>query len=108
MQEWVRVYHGSISDASMIRLTGLDPRRLPAWVTRDFAAARNAIDPLVRADRVTDSGIIEAQIPKADFDAVLAFSERFYSGFNSNLPGSSEIVLRTPEQVALFNQHIVR
>ena len=108
MQEWVRVYHGSINNASVIRAAGLDPLRLPTWITRDFAAARNAINPLVRADHVTASGIIEAKIPKTDFDAVLAFSERFYSGFNGTLPGSSEIVLRIPEQVALFNQHIVR
>lgn len=108
MREWVRVYHGSINNASAIRAAGLDLLRLPTWITRDLAAARNAINPSVRADHVTDSGIIEAQIPKAEFDAVLSPNERVYSGFNGSLPGSSEIVLRTSAQAALFNRHIVR
>lgn len=102
------MYHGSINDASLIRVSGLDAARLPTWITRDFAAARNAIDPRVRADRITDTGIIEARIPRAEFEAVLAANERAYSGFNSALPGSSEIVVRTPEQAALFNRHIIR
>jgi len=59
-------------------------------------------------DRISDSGIIEAQIPRAEFEAILAQNERTYSGFNSVLPGSSEIVIRTPEQAALFNQYVVR
>lgn len=108
MQEWVRVYHGSINNAFAIRAAGLDLLRLPTWVTRDLAAARNAIDPFVRADRMTDSGIVEAQIPKAEFEAVLASSERVYSGFNGLLRGSSEIVLRTSEQAALFSRYIIR
>ncbi len=102
------MYHGSINDASQIRASGLDTARLPTWVTRDFGAARNAIDPYVRADRITDAGIIEAQIPRAEFETILAPNERAYSGFNSALPGSSEIVVRTPEQAALFNRHIIR
>lgn len=101
------MYHGSINDASQIRADGLDAARLPTWITRDFAAARNAIDPHIRVDRIGDAGIIEAQIPKAEFEAVLAPSERSYSGFNSALLDSSEIVVRTPEQAALFNQYIV-
>lgn len=107
-QEQVNVYHGSINDATHIQAFGLDPSRLPTWVTRDLAAARNAINLTIRADRGQDLGIIEAGVPKADFDAVLASSERPYPGFNATLTGSSEIVLRTPEQAALFNQHIVR
>lgn len=107
-QEQVRVYHGSINDATHIQALGLDPLRLPTWVTRDLAAAQNAINMAIRVGRGRDLGIIESRIPKVDFDAVLASGERFYSGFNSTLPGSSEIVLRTPEQAALFNQHIVR
>ena len=108
VQEWVRVYHGSINDTSRIRALGLDVSRLPIWITRDFAMAQNAIDPFIRADRITDSGIIEAQIPKAEFETVLAVSERMYSGFSGILPGSSEIVLRMPAQAALFNRHIVK
>ena len=108
MEEWVNVYHGSINDASRIHANGLDASRLPTWITRDLAAARNAIDPRIRVDRIADMGIIEARIPKPEFEAVLAPSERSYSGFNSVLPGSSEIVVRTPEQAALFNRHIIR
>ncbi len=107
-EEWVQVYHGSINDAARIQAFGLDLSRLPTWVTRDLAAAQNAINLAIRVGRGRDLGIIEARIPKADFDAVLASSERLYSGFNGALSGSSEIVLRTPEQAALFNQHIVR
>lgn len=107
-EEWVQVYHGSINHATQIQTFGLDPSRLPTWVMRDHAAAQNAINLAIRADRGQDLGIIEARIPKADFNAVLASSERLYSGFNGALPSSSEIVLRTPEQAALFNRHIVR
>lgn len=96
-EEWVRVYHGSIGDASSIRAFGLSVSQMPTWVTRDLAASRNAIDPRVRADRLTDAGIIEALVPKIEFDRMLAASERAYFGFNGILPGSSEIVLRTPE-----------
>lgn len=87
---------------------GLDAARLPTWMTQDVAAAQNAIDPRVRVDLIRDPGVIEARIPKSEFEAILAANERAYSGFNSALPGSSEIVVRTPEQAALFNQHIVR
>jgi len=81
---------------------------LPSWITRDLAAVRNAIDPHIRVDRVSDSGIIESRIPGAEFEAVLEQNERSYSGFNSTLPSSSEIVVRTPEQAMLFNRYIVR
>ena len=86
----------------------MEAARLPSWITRDLAAVRNAIDPNIRADQVRDPGIIEAQVPRSEFDALLAASERAYSGFNGALPGSSEIVIRTPEQAALFNRYIVR
>lgn len=107
-EEWVQVYHGSINDATQIQAFGLNLSRLLTWVTRDLAAARNAINLTIRADRGRDLGIIEARIPRADFGAIMAPSERPYPGFNRASPGSSEIVLRTPEQVALFNRCIVR
>ena len=72
--------------------------------------SRRHATPLTRASvwiRTANAGVIEAQIPKAEFEAVLAPSERSYSGFNSALLDSSEIVVRTPEQAALFNQYIV-
>jgi hypothetical protein len=54
-----------------------------------------------------DPGIIESRIPTSDFDKLLAPSERAYGGFNGALGRSSEIVLRTPEQIELFNRHIL-
>ena len=79
LEEWVTVSQGSIHDATAIRAMGLDADRLPTWITRDSAAARNAIDPRLRADRLTDSGIIEVQRPEAEFERVLAPNERTYS-----------------------------
>jgi hypothetical protein len=58
-------------------------------------------------DEVRDPGILESRIPKSEFERLLAPSERSYSGFNGAVPGSSEIVLRTPEQVELFNTYLV-
>lgn len=75
-EEWVRVYHGSINDAAYIRAWGLDAARLPTWITRDNAAAQNAIDSRVRIDFIRDPGIIEARIPKSEFEAILAANER--------------------------------
>ncbi len=107
-EEWVQVYHRSINDATSIRALGLNPLRLPTWITRDLAAVQNAINLAIRVGRGQDLGIIEARIPKADFEALLAPNERTYPGFNGTLPGSSEIVLRTPQRALLFNFYIVR
>ncbi len=107
-EEWVTVYHGSIHDASRIQAHGLDVSRLPTWISRDLTATQNAIDPAIRVDRMRDWGIIEARIPQSEFERVFAPSERAYSGFNSLLWASSEIVLRTPEQIAVLNRYIVR
>jgi RHS repeat-associated protein len=105
-EETVSIYHGSINDATTIAREGLDPTRTPTWATRDLAAAQDAIGP-GRVDMMRDPGIIESRVPRSEFERLLAPNERAYSGFNSRLPGSSEIVLRTPEQVDLFNRYIV-
>ena len=107
-QEWITVYHGSINNATEIRAYGLNVSRLPTWLTRDLAAAQNAIDPRVRADHLLNPAVIEARIPKEDFEFVLAPNERSYSGFNRLLTGSSEIVIRNEAQATLFNQYIIR
>lgn len=52
-----------------------------------------------------DPGLIESRIPRADFDRVLAPAERPYSGFGT--ANSTEIPIRTPEGIDLFNRHIV-
>lgn len=100
------VFHGSIDEAGTIAANGLDVGRTPTWASRDLHAAANAIGPKRLEYPGRDPGIIESQIPKAEFDAVLGASERPYGGwFGSNLD-STEIVLRTPEQVELFNRYI--
>jgi len=104
----VSVFHGSINDATSIARNGLDPGLTPTWVTRDLSAARNAIGPARSAvEPLRDPGVIESRIPSAEFEKLLAPSERPYSGFLGGVPGSSEIVLRTPEQIDVFNRYIV-
>ncbi len=106
-QETVSIFHASINDATAIAEGGLDAERTPTWATRDIRAAQDALGPN-RIDPMRDPGIIESRVPKSVFERVLQPSERPYSGFNSALPGSSEIVLRTPEQVGVFNQYRVQ
>ncbi len=103
----VSVYHGSINDASSIAQDGLDPTRSPTWVTRDLAAAEDAVGPS-RVELMHDPGIIESQIPASEFEQVLQPLERGYAGFNGALgvDGSSEIVLHTAEEYRLFNTYI--
>ncbi len=107
---FVMVYHGSINDATQIRATGLDPSKGPTWVTRDPAAALNAIGGDrydVSQGLARDAGIITSRIPTDLFNQHLAPSERPYSGFGGRLI-STEIVLRTPTQFQVFNTYIVR
>ncbi len=116
--DFISVYHASINNATVIREFGLDPEKLPAWVTRDIRAAQDAISNNrydVQQGLARDPGIIESRIPKEDFDRLLAIGEREYPGFNGRFRNpatgeaeSSEIVLRTLEQLDLFNRHIVR
>lgn len=109
-EESVSVFHGSIHEATSIAQGGLDVSRLPTWVTRDLAAAQNAIGPerLAVEGVFRDPGIVESRIPLSDFEKHLLPAERSYGGFNGGVPGSTEIVLRNPEQVKLFNDFIHR
>jgi hypothetical protein len=106
-EELVSVYHGSIKSGPSILETGLDPARAPTFVSRDLAAAEDAL--LRHPDAVPGLGqTIESRIPRSLFDLHLAPLERPYSGFYPYLLDSTEITLRTPEHVNLFNQFIVR
>ncbi len=53
-----------------------------------------------------DPGIIESRIPKSIFDQHLAPNERPYTGFYPSTLNSTEIVMRTPEQISIFNKYI--
>jgi len=110
VESTVSVFHGSINDASNIRANGLDPSRGTAFVSRDIDAARNAIGPFryeVSQGMAADPGIIESRIPMSSFERHFAPFERNYSGFSGGRINSTEIPLRTPDQMLLFNRHIV-
>jgi len=105
----VSVFHGSINDATNISTNGLDISRGTAFVSRDINAASNAISPLrydVSQGLAGDLGIIESRIPGSDFQQFFAPFERPYSGFGGGI-NSTEIPLRTPGQIELFNKHMV-
>lgn len=109
--DFVSIFHGSINDASRIRVQGFDPSRGTAFVSRDFDAARNAIGPSryeVSQGLARDPGLIESRIPIADFNRVLSPLERPYGGFFGSNLNSSEIPLRTQEAIELFNRNIVK
>lgn len=108
----VSIYHGSINDAIQIRARGFDPRRGTPYVTTDINAATDAIGPgryEVSQGLAHDPGIIESRIPRLDFERVLVPLQRSYNGFYPYLPNlSSEILLRTPESIDLFNRYIMK
>lgn len=106
--ETVSVFHGSVDDAARIRQGGLDPDRAPTWASRDRRAAEDAIDPAVRGRAGRDPGIIESRVPRGIFDDLFAPAERGYRGlFPYRLRGSSEIVMRSRQQIEAFNRHRV-
>ena len=79
----------------------------PTWVSRDLAASRNALDGVLRPDSMPDPGIIESKVPAEVFEKLFAAAERPYEGFVNALPGSSEVIIRSAEQVEAFNQYMV-
>jgi RHS repeat-associated protein len=107
----VSVYHGSINDASSIRANGFDPKRGAPYVSTDVRAAQDAIGPNrleISNGLAKDPGIIKSQIPRAEFEQVMKPLERPYTGFYPNNLNSTEIILRTPESIELFNLYIVK
>jgi hypothetical protein len=109
-EEKISVYHGSINEATQIQAHGFDSNRCPSFISRDINAARNAIGPNryeVSQGLAHDLGIIESRIPKGQFQRLLQPNERIYHGFGGRLV-STEIPLRTPEEINLFNTFIVK
>ncbi len=105
-EETVSVFHGSIDNGANILQYGLDAARAPTFVSTDWAAAENAL--MSHPDAIPGLGtIIESRIPMSQFESVLAPFERSYSGFYPYGLQSTEITLRTPEQIQLFNQYMV-
>jgi RHS repeat-associated protein len=105
--ETVSVFHGSLDNSSDIQAKGLDASQGTTFVSRDPAAAGDAIGPNRPGYPGADPGIIESQIPKDIFDQHLAPNERPYGGFYPYPLDSTEIPLRTPEQIGIFNRFIV-
>ena len=80
--------------------------RAPTFVSRDIAAAQDAL--LNHPSAVRGLGqIIESRIPVSEFNRLLAPFERAYSGFYPYALQSTEIPLRSAEQIELFNKFIV-
>jgi len=78
---------------------------MPTWASRDRRAAEDAIDPVARGRVGRDPGIIESRLPRDVFDDVFGSAERDYGGFFPySLRGSSEIVMRSRQQVEAFNR----
>jgi RHS repeat-associated protein len=103
----VSVFHGSINNGAKILENGLDAARAPTFVSRDLAAAQNALTHHPNA--VPGLGqVIESRIPASQFSQFLAPFERPYSGFYPYGLQSTEITLRSGEQIQIFNQFIVR
>ncbi|MBL8717330.1 MAG: hypothetical protein JNL79_15190 [Myxococcales bacterium] len=106
-EETVSVFHGSIRNGGTILENGLDAARAPTFVSRDLAAAQNALTS--HPDAVPGLGmIIESRVPVSQFQSVLAPLERPYAGFYPYGLRSTEITLRTPEHIQLFNQFMVK
>jgi len=104
---FVSIYHGSINNGTAILRSGLDPSRGTTFVTRDRAAAADALAN--HYDAVRGAGtIIESRIPAALFDRVLAPLEFAYKGFYPYAIRSTEIGLRTSEEFQLWNRYIVK
>ncbi|MCX7008967.1 MAG: hypothetical protein NTY53_17260, partial [Kiritimatiellaeota bacterium] len=122
VEEYVTVYHASVNDGKTILEHGFDSQRGTVFVSRDRAAAEDALRN--HPDASGKGVIIESKIPKSDFDRLFEPAERPYGGFFDNLsrrggltdigpdgqpvPKSSEIVLKNPEQIKLLNKNLVK
>ena len=101
------MYHASIDNGEEILTNGLDPASAPTFVTRDLEAAQDVL--LNHPDAVAgqEGTIIQSEIPASQFQQSLAPLERLYTGFYPYPLQSTEITLRTAEQVQVFDQGIV-
>jgi hypothetical protein len=109
----IRLYHGTVSDFTMILCHGLDPERAPTWVTSRREAAENAIGPsrILSPSQKRDSGVIESVVLKSGFEALVDAGHisgtRTWQGFGGGYQ-FPENVLRNAEAIKLFNRGIVR
>jgi RHS repeat-associated protein len=105
-EQTISVFHGSINNGAEILQNGLDAARAPTFVSRDIAAAQDVLAN--HPDAVPGLGqIIESRIPASQFNRLLAPFERPYGGFYPYGLQSTEIPLRSVEQIELFNQFMV-
>jgi RHS repeat-associated protein len=103
----VSVFHGSINKGANILENGFNAKQGTVFVSRDIAAAKDAL--VNHPDAIAGAGtLIESQIPILQFQAVLRPLERPYGGFYPYNINSTEIPLRTEEQIKLYNQYIVK
>lgn len=104
----IPVYHGSF-DASLLRRTGFNFEDVPVYVSRDIAAAQDAIGPhRIGIEYAKDPGIVVSLIPRDEFNTLMLPFERPYNGFFPYKIVSTEILLRTPAQLILFNSNMIR
>jgi RHS repeat-associated protein len=105
----IRLYHGSVGNYSSIMRNGLDPTRIPTWVTTSPAAAQNAIGAgrVLSPGQGLDRGIIQSVVPRLNFERLIqsgAISPtRNWPGFGGGTV-FPENVLRMPEAIELFNR----
>jgi len=86
------VFHGSANAAAAIRARpGLDPFRLPVFVSRDRAAATDATINHPDAGGSGGSAVFESRLPEVVFTTLFAAFERPYRGFYPYLLNSTEI-----------------
>jgi RHS repeat-associated protein len=103
----IPVFHGSVNGAAAIRARpGLDPFMLPVFVSRDRAAAEDAIAKSLSTDP-NNSAVFESDIPSLTFDALFEPFERPYRGFFPYALNSTEIPLRSTLQVEIWNKWMV-
>ena len=100
------MFHGSLDNSGSIAANGLDASRGTTFVSRDPLASADAIGPKRPEFPGRDPGVVESRIPQAEFDRVLAANERPYRGFYPYTLDSTEIPLRSAEQIELFNRYI--
>lgn len=111
--DFITLFHGSIDHATHIRTKGLDPDKIPTFVTTSREAAENAIGSqrVLRPDQGLDRGMIESRITREEFEALKrsgAISEnRSWPGFGTQKV-FPENVLRSREAVDAFNRGIWR
>jgi RHS repeat-associated protein len=108
----IELFHGSIDNFTSIANNGLDPARVPTWVTTDLEAARNAIGPdrVLSVGQGVDTGVVRSVVSQEVFEALQASGAisayRMWPGFGGGAT-FGEYVLRHPDAIKLFNTGIM-